>query len=269
MDHIKEVAIIGFGHVGKAIQKIFPDAVIYDKFISQYAEKEKVNGCDLGIICVPTPERPLDDACDLSAVEDVVSWLETPLILIKSAVPPGTTKRLKHIHHKRITVSPEYYGESAYWLPEIFSPLGWPYLIVGGDRRDTSEVIQFFSSKLGPDKVYRQTDSTTAELTKYMENAWLACQVMFATEFSEISKALGLDYSELRELWALDPRVSKWHTLVFDGNLGFGGKCLPKDLKAIIAAARDSGYDPEFLRAIGESNVRFQSHVQAKVVVPA
>ena len=263
-EHQKKVAIIGLGHVGKAMQRIFPDAEVYDKFTPQYAHDiERVNSCDLGIICVPTPERP-DGSCDISFVDEVVSNLETRLILIKSTVPPGTTERLKDKYQKRIVVSPEYFGESSYWLPETFTPLGWPFLIVGGERRDTSEVIQFFTPKLGPHKVYRQTDCTTAELTKYMENAWLACQVTFANEFGQIAKAAGVDYSELRELWALDPRVSNWHTLVFDGHPGFDGKCLPKDLKAIIASARDAGYHPKYLQAIWDSNLRFLSQSQLK-----
>ena len=85
-----------------------------------------------------------------------MAWLETPLILIKSSVAPGTTDYLKSKYHKRITVSPEYYGESSFFLPEdVFSPMGWPLLIVGGDRNDTAEVIEFFLPALGPNKTYR------------------------------------------------------------------------------------------------------------------
>ena len=65
-----------------------------------------------------------DRSCDISQVEEGVSWLETPSILIKSSVVPGTTDYLKGKHNKRITVSPEYYGESSFFLPEhVFSPL--------------------------------------------------------------------------------------------------------------------------------------------------
>jgi nucleotide sugar dehydrogenase len=188
----------------------------------------------------------------------VVSWLETPLILIKSSVPPGTTDALKARYGKRITFSPEYLGESRYYLPELFTPLGWPYLIVGGDRKDTREIVQFFLPRLGPAKTYIQTDPRTAELTKYMENAWLSLQVTFANEFYEIAKAVGVDYTELRELWALDPRVSKYHTVVFPEARGFGGKCLPKDLKAVVAAAQAAGYDPELLKAVWDNNLRFR-----------
>lgn len=260
MAQSRQVAIIGYGHVGKAMQQIFPDAVIYDKYDPLYTgTRDAVNRCYLSIICVPTPERPEDGACDISAVEEVVGWVETPLILIKSAVAPGTTDYLKEKYRKRITVSPEYFGESRFWLPDIFSSLGWPYLIVGGDPEDTQPVMEVFVGRLGPAKTYRQTTAATAELTKYMENAWLATQVTFANEFYEIATAFGVDYLELRELWALDPRVSKWHTLVFPESRGFGGKCLPKDLKAIVAAARGKGHNPLYFLGVLEANEYFRS----------
>ena len=260
MDHRHRVAIVGFGHVGNGMRQIFPEAVIYDKFLPDYSDtRAQINECELGIICVPTPKVELDGSCDVSMVEEVVSWLETPLILIKSTVPPRTTERLRQKYRKRIVVSPEYFGESSYWLPEAFSPRGWPYLILGGERKDTGAILSIFTPVLGPDKIYRQTDSRTAELTKFMENAWLACQITFANEFAAIANTFEVDYSELRELWGLDPRVSRWHTLVFPEKPGFGGKCLPKDLQAIIAEAGNAGYDARFLEEVWQSNIRFQS----------
>ncbi len=260
---MKSVAIIGYGHVGKTMQQIFPEAVIYDINLDQYkSNRPEANKCYLGIVCVPTPENP-DGTCDISVVQDVVSWLETPLILIKSTVPPGTTDYLKTRFSKRIAFSPEYSGESTYYLPEAFSPLGWPFLTVGGDKTDTRAVVEVFQPRLGPAKTFLQTDARTAELTKYMDNAWLAMQVTFANEFWEIARVSGVDYGDLREAWALDPRVSKYHTLVFADRRGFGGKCLPKDLKAIISTAEQQGYSPQFLQAIWANNLRFteKNHV--------
>ncbi|MBI2873253.1 MAG: UDP-glucose/GDP-mannose dehydrogenase family protein [Chloroflexi bacterium] len=243
---------------------IFPNGVVYDKFVQEHQNtRNAVNLCRFSIICVPTPENA-DGSCDVSSVEDVVGWLDTPIIIIKSAVPPGTTDRLKAKYRKRIVVSPEYFGESTYYLPELFTPLGWPYLIVGGDRQDTADVVELFVPVLGPAKTYMQVDARTAELTKYMENAWLAMQVTFANEFYEIAKAHGVDYNVLREAWALDPRVSKWHTAVFPMKRGFGGKCLPKDLKAVIAAAEQAGYSPGFLKEIWASNLRFRARSPEK-----
>lgn len=255
-----EVSIIGNGHVGKGMRDIFPDAVVFDKYQSLLnGSQADVNKCRLSIICVPTPAHAGDGSCDISIVEEVVAWTETPLILIKSAVPPGTTDYLRTKYNKRITVSPEYFGESTYNLSDVFSPLGWPYLIIGGKPEDTREVMKYFLTKLGPSKVFRQTDARTAELTKYMENTWFCTQVIFANEFARIADRLGVDYLELRELWGLDPRVSKSHTLVFEERPGFGGKCLPKDITAIIACAKSAGYKPEFLEAVWQSNLRFQS----------
>ena len=252
------VAIIGYGHVGKSMEEIFPAAVIYDKFLDGYQEsRSRINDCDMGIIAVPTPSNA-DGSCDTSAVEEVVSWLETPLILIKSTVPPGTVDALKTRYGKRVAFSPEYFGESSYYLSGEFTTLGWPYFIVGGDRQDTWEMVQIFAARLGPTKTYIQTDARTAELTKYMDNAWLSLQVTFANEFCEIAKAFSVDYTELRELWALAPRVSRYHTVVFPKDRGFGGKCLPKDLKAIISAADAAGYNPALLREVWHSNLRFR-----------
>ncbi|KKL71000.1 hypothetical protein LCGC14_2099270, partial [marine sediment metagenome] len=113
---------------------------------------------------------------------------------------------------------------------------------------------------LGPQLSYFATDAKTAELVKYMENAWLALQVTFAGEMYEVAQVLGADYNSARELWALDPRVSRWHTLVFPSNRGFGGKCLPKDLAAIIAAAKQAGYEPRLLEEIRATNRRFREN---------
>ena len=97
---MNKVAIIGYGYVGKAMHKIFPDAQIYDVTTPNglpWATKEQVNECDLAIICVPTPMQENGQEfkpVDTSIVEESVAWLKTPLILIKSTVVPGTTERL-------------------------------------------------------------------------------------------------------------------------------------------------------------------------------
>lgn len=254
------IGIVGFGAVGQAMVQVFPEAVIYDKYLDEYTgNKNLVNACQLAIICVPTPETE-DGATDTSIVEEAIGWLETPLILIKSTVPPGTTDHLRGKYSKHVTFSPEYVsGESSYYQPPEFGPLAWPYVIVGGEPEDTRAVINFFIPRLGPTKVYRQTNAHTAELTKYMSNAWLALQVTFANEFYEIANGFGIDYVELRELWGLDPRVSRISTSVFPGARGFGGKCLPKDMKGLIKASQRQGYDPELLDETLRSNVRFRA----------
>jgi len=255
-----EVAIIGYGVVGMAYNKIFDNAYIYDK-VGFSDNKEDINKCDLGIICVPTPEGK-NGKTDLSAIEDVLKWLETPLILIKSAVPPSTTTYLKKKYKKRICVSPEYVGESKYYIPDKYldptDPRKHPFQIFGGDKEDTKEIVDIFQEQLGPTVRYIQVSSETAELTKYMENCFFATKVTFCNEFYEIAKGFDVDYNELRECFIEDPRVCNMHTSVFKENRGFGGKCYPKDLASIISSSEKKGYKPMLLRQVRTSNNKFK-----------
>src|SRR5882724_4134050 len=149
------IAIIGFGHVGKSMKVLFPDALIYDPNYQEYKNtQEEINKtCSLAIVCVWTGQN-LDGSCNTSIVESSIKWLKTPLILIKSTIEPGTTDRLKKKYKKRICMSPEYFGEFHYWVPEEWTVKGWPYLIVGGDEQDAKKIIDYFIPILGPHKRY-------------------------------------------------------------------------------------------------------------------
>jgi UDPglucose 6-dehydrogenase len=250
------VAIIGMGHVGRRMAEVFPTAVSYDKYTG-VGTQEEVNRADVAIVCTPTP-RQTDGSADVSSVEEVVGWLETDLIVIRSTVPPGTTDHLREASSKRVVVAPEYVGEWGYPTPWEQTSQGWPFVIVGGRPADTSEAVAVFARALGPMRIYRQTAARTAEVCKYMENAWLAMQVSFANEFWGIAHAHDVDYWELRELWALDPRVSRAHTAVDPFMRGFGGRCLPKDVDAIIASSRRHGYEPTLLESMTAFNEKLR-----------
>ncbi len=255
-----KVAIIGGnGYVGKAYRTVFPDAYIYDLAIGT---KEEVNKCDLAIICLPTPQDD-DGSCDISIVEEAVKWLETPLILIKSTVPPGTTKYLKEKYQKRICHSPEYIGEGGYFIPFwLFAhptePRYHSFMIIGGDPVDRDDILAIFYPVLGATKTYYQVDETTSELTKYMENAAIAMKVTFCNEFYNIAEAFGVSYPQLREAFVLDERQGKMFTVVYKNKRGFGGKCLPKDVNGIVYASKKAGYKPEFLEEVLKSNDRIR-----------
>lgn len=253
----KDVAIIGLGYVGQAYQKVFPEAVFYDPAKDGSSSKSLINSQRLAIVCVPTPSLP-DGSCDTSIVEDVVKWLETPLILIKSTVEPGTTARLKDYYGKRICHSPEYVGEGGYHVspkyPHPTDVLQHSFMIIGGDPNDRADILDFFKPVFGPDKFYFQTDETTSELIKYMENSWIAMKLAFCNEFYEIARAYGVDYDTLREGWLLDSRVERSHTLVFRNKRGFNTKCIPKDILAIVEASKKAGYLPRILKEVLDSN---------------
>lgn len=256
---MKKVAIVGYGHVGKSMHQIFKDAVIYDPNIDEYKDTQnQINReCGIAFICVWTGSKE-DGSCDTSIVEMSVKWLKTPLIVIKSTVTPGTTEAFKKKTGKRICMSPEFFGEYSYWVPEEFEVEGWPYLVVGGDDKDTSEVMDYFVPILGPFKTYFRCTSVEAELIKYMENSYFALKVTFANEMYEIVKKFGADWHIVREGWGMDPRIDKSHTAVFLNNRGYGGKCLPKDILALVKASEKKGYQPKLLQEVISSNERFR-----------
>jgi UDPglucose 6-dehydrogenase len=251
----KTMAIVGYGAVGGSLASLFPQAVIYDE-PKGMGTREDVNACCIAFVCVPTPSRE-DGSCDTSIVEDVVSWLEADVIVICSTVAVGTTERLKRATGKRIVFQPEYGPSGSPGHPyRDRRSVGW--LILGGDRDDTSVVAELFKSGFSSELVIRHTDSCTAELAKYMENAFLALKVTFCNEFYDIAGDFGVDYDELRELWLLDPRMGRSHTFVYPDDRGFGGACLPKDLDALLASAAAQGRAPALLGAVKDANAAFR-----------
>lgn len=243
---MKTVGIIGMGYVGQGMLRLFQrhyDVRWYD--IATQPDRSQVQGVDLAVVCVPTP-MAIDGSCDTSIVEDVCSWIDAPLVLIKSTVPPGTTLDLNLTHGAgRFHFSPEYMGEPrnfvpAWKYPDPRNPQMHDFVIVGGPQ--AGQIMDFFTPIMGPHTRFHSTaDSTAAELTKYMENSFFAMKVSFVNEFSFLAKAFGVDWHHLREMWLLDPRVEPDHTVVFQGNHGWGGKCLPKDTSALCKAARGAG----------------------------
>jgi len=282
---IKKIAVIGYGYVGRGTVNLFKEHYlvvakdmdkdfIFDENEGQITlpsaedDYSRINDADLAVICVPTPMLEQDGdsfkGCDISYVETVVKRLETPVILIKSTVEPGTTDRLRRETGKRIVFSPEYSGEGKYWSPYKFDKdmKECPFVILGGPREDSAYVLDLLVPVLGPKKFYYQVKAKEAEVIKYMENTYFGMKVVFSNEMKNICDALGVDYYTVRTGWSLDPRVDPMHTMVFPGSPGFSGKCLPKDIHGIIKASQKAGYEPEFLKEVIKSNERIKSRKQ-------
>lgn len=255
------IGIVGFGYVGKAMFNLFIKkykTIFYDPYVDGSCTKEDINKCDMAVICVFTPSSP-DGQCDISIVDETVSWINT-LILIKSTIAPGTTDFLIKKYNKHIVFSPEYIGESDYDTGRHNFNLDASlinFVTLGGDTQSVKKCADILIPILGPNKKYNQVSAITAELAKYMENCYLATKVVFCYEFDNICKSFGADYNAVRESWLLDPRIESSHTGVFKTNIyPFSGKCLPKDLLAMITASKEMGYDPLFLKEVEKSNFR-------------
>ncbi len=248
------VGIVGYGVVGKAVARTLGATRYFDpgKGCCTEAHRQAVNRATFTFVCVPTPMKPPKGAADVSAVVAAVNWIESEIIVIRSTVPPGTTEHLRLATGKRIVFQPEYLGETAAHPMVDHHRQG--FTVLGGSIEDTQLVADLYATVYHAGHRFVFTDATTAELAKYMENCWLAMKVTFCNEFFDIALAFGVSYHELREAWLADWRVNRDHTFVYPHDRGWAGKCLPKDVAALIAAARGRGMEPALMRAVEAVN---------------
>ena len=259
------IGIIGQGYVGTAIKSGFEkyyELETYDKFSTS---KSTVNLHDLVLlsdvifVCVPTPMN-VDGSCHIGIVEEVISEVNeisissesNPIVVLKSTVPPGTTDRLnKKCKGINIIFNPEFLTEANF----IEDFKNQTRIILGGTRKGTNVLRQVYS-KVFPTAHIIKTGSITAEMVKYMTNAYLATKVSFSNEVKQICDKLDIDYDKVVEYATLDDRLGKTHLSVPgpDGDLGFGGHCLPKDINALISVAHEFDIVPEVLEAVVETN---------------
>ena len=243
---MSDVLIIGFGVVGKNLQKelfaLNPD--IYDKYQIQYNRLSR-NRYDLAFICVPAPYDKERGVRDISEIRAAIAKHDANLYIIKSALLPGTTDLLREETGKRVIYSPEYRGAT------VHNDFQFDFTILGGERADCLKAIRILQRCYDGGHQFHMTDAKTAELVKHMENAFLATKVSFCCQFWEIANKIGVNYPELRELFVLDPRVSPAHTLVFDDQPYWDTPCLNNDVTAIADT-----YDAELLKAVITYNMR-------------
>ncbi len=229
------VAIVGYGWVGKAYHKMSSDAVIYDE-PQGIGTRKAVNECDLALVAVPT--NPMaNDELDISIVKEVVDWIDTPLILIKSALQPGTTDKLVADTGKNIAVSVEMVGEGKYYVPswkypDAEDPTKHNFLIVGGED-ETARRCDFLWRKMSPDINIHLVTAVEAEIVKLMENTWGAQKVTFANVMYDICEDLGADYTKVLQAWGSDGRTEKMHMRVLPHKRGWKSKCYDKDVPAL------------------------------------
>lgn len=226
---MKSVLIVGYGVVGhnlaKEIGKLKPD--IYDKFKPEHNTKRNIK-YDFCFICVDTPYIDKDNVCDISQVKNAIEENEANIYIIKSTILPTTTLNLEKEFNKTIIFSPEYYGGTQHCNNFKFD-----FTILGGVKEACIDVQQLLQEVYDARHTFRITDSTTAELTKYMENCYLGMINGFYNQFNIIAEQYGVWYEDLRELFILDPRVNPASSFVYRDHPYFDSHCLNKDIPAI------------------------------------
>lgn len=265
------IGIIGYGYVGKATgvgfatnsnNKIF----WYDKFKeSPNTLSEVIQKSEFIFICVPTPIFSDYSGMDMSIVEEVVGEVadkisdSRKIVIIKSTSIPGTTKKMAEKYPEiNFVMNPEFLTQKnaqADFLKPYRTVIGCSAPDVGDRVRKLYETI------LPEDQKYIITDTTSAELSKYMSNLILASKIILGNEFYDLAQKVGANYQEVREIVEKDVRIGTFLGVPgWDGDRGFGQACFPKDMVGILGLAKDIKVDMSVLNEVWKKNLKLRKH---------
>ena len=222
---------------------------------------------DVHFICVGTPQQEGSLAADLKYVDaalDAVAAICKPgaLVVGKSTVPVGTAARLRE---RLLKINP---GADLAWNPEFLRE-GFavedtlhPNRLVVGVTSDAAEakLKEIYANNLAENTPWVRADLPTSELVKVAANSFLATKISFINAMAEVCEAAGGDVTVLAKAIGYDPRIGN---RFLQAGIGFGGGCLPKDIRAFMARAGELGADQalEFLREIDSINLRARARV--------
>ena len=224
------------------------------------------HGSSVHFICVGTPQKKGENAADLSFVDSATAALipflsDGDLIVGKSTVPVGTAARLA------ASVQDNQPGAHLMWNPEFLReghavsdtlhPDRLVYGIAGGSEEHIAVRIldEVYAASLENGTPRLVTDLPTAELVKTAANSFLATKISFINAMAELCDAAGADVTLLADAIGMDDRIGR---KFLNAGIGFGGGCLPKDIRAFMARAGELGADQAltFLREVDAINMR-------------
>ena len=225
---------------------------------------------DVHFVCVNTPQKHGEYACDMryvdSALESLAPHLSRPALVVgKSTVPVGSAERLAR---RLAELAPAGEGAELAWNPEFLRE-GFavedtlrPDRIVVGVRSQRAEKLlrEVYATPIAKGTPFVVADYATAELVKNAANAFLSTKISFINAMAEVCEAAGGDVVKLAEAIGYDDRIG--HKFLRAG-IGFGGGCLPKDIRAFMARAGELGADQAltFLREVDSINMRRRGHM--------
>jgi UDPglucose 6-dehydrogenase len=230
--------------------------------------KEAVLPSEIIFVCVGTPAGKNGEADSTevfrAAGEIGKNLVGYKVISVKSTVPPGTNKKISEIISR---VKPDGSSFSIASVPEflregtaIADTLHPDRIIIGTTSARASELLQELHKPINGNTVICNVE--TAELIKYASNAMLSTKISFANAIAMLSEKVGADVANVLEGVGLDRRIGR--DFLYPG-VGYGGSCFPKDVKALIAIARRSGYDFSLLTAVEKVNADVKRHFIEKV----
>ena len=238
------------------------------RFTDSYAEVAAFG--DLHFVCVGTPQQPESLAADVSqvvgAIEGLAPHLDRPSLVVgKSTVPVGTAGRMA----ARMAALAPAGGEALLaWSPEFLregfavqDTLHPDRIVVGiEDGRAEKLLREFYAPMIADGAPFLVTDYATAELVKVSANAFLATKISFINAMAEVCEATGADVVDLADAIGYDARIGR---RFLNAGIGFGGGCLPKDIRAFVHRAGELGIEDAmtFLRHVDDVNQRQRERV--------
>lgn len=226
---------------------------------------------DVWFVCVGTPQQPGSNAADLTYVDAAIASLvphlrEGMLVVGKSTVPVGTAERLAAIvapTGARLMWNPEFLREGLA-VTDTLAPDRLVYGVGEGDETSVAALDAVYASVLAHDTPRIVTDFATAELVKVSANAFLATKISFINAMAEVAEASGADVVQLADAIGLDARIGR---RFLNSGIGFGGGCLPKDIRAFRARSIELGADEAlgFLDEVDRVNQRRRDRMVALV----
>ncbi len=228
------------------------------------SDVSRVSEAEVHFVCVGTPQKPGEFAADVTyvdaAFESLVPHLTSSSVVVgKSTVPVGTAQRLAVVLAESgaaVMWNPEFLREG-HAVDDTLHPNRLVYGVgTGADGQRAADVLDAVYETILADGTPRMiTDYATAELVKTAANSFLATKISFINAMAELCEASGADVTLLADAIGMDDRIGR---KFLNAGLGFGGGCLPKDIRAFMARAGELGADQAvaFLKEIDAINMR-------------
>jgi UDPglucose 6-dehydrogenase len=255
---MQKIGIIGFGVLGQTLFKWFKkqklNVLVYDKF-KQIGSQKELEDARIIFLCLPTPFNK-KTGYDLRALEENLKYFKKPKIfVIRSTVLPGTTENFQKKYKKHYFLfNPEFLREADPWGTFVKNDLQ-----IIGHTSKSKKLAKEILKLLPKGKNFTGImPATEAETIKQAINSFLSLKVIFANQIYELMKKLGANYEFVKLGLENESRLGKSHFNVLDSNYrGFGGKCLPKDLNALIVLYKKLGINSELFDVIWKINFKY------------